>query len=328
MVQLIAASETETPAQTDIVSLIGDDPGAVGMALRLRARGRPAPDVGDLYRWASRVLPYVPPRLGYALSERLSLWGHRLPGWSRIMTNLAYALPEATDAERRHYAREVVANLLKGYYELLRLHAMSPAEALRLVDVQGLSNMHGALDRGMGALVAMPHMGNHSLVAAPVAARIGRPIMVVAERISNPAVHELFTSLRRRKDVEVVEISRQVTRTIIGALRAGKVVVLPCDRTVASATIEVKFFGARARVPSGPATLALRTGAPLLPSYVYRQPDNRSTVVIDPPLLLETDADLQRNVQRTMQAIMRIFEGYIRRRPGQWLLTEPVWTSA
>ena len=325
---MIAAPETDTPSRTDIIRLTWDDTGATGIPSRLRARGRVAPDAGDLYRWASRVLPFVPPSLGYALCERLGAWGHRMPGWSRIMANLAYVLPEATEAERQYYAREVVVNLLKGYYELLRLHATSPAAALRMVDLHGLANMHGALERGMGALVVMPHMGNHSLLSEPAAARIGRPIMVVVERVSHPAVQDLFTSLRRRKDVEVVEISRQITRTIIGALRAGKVVVLLCDRTVASATVEVEFFGAPARVPSGPATLALRTGAPLLPTYAFRQPDNRSTVVIDPPLLLETDDALQRNVQRTTQAIMRIFEGYIRRRPGQWLLTEPVWTGA
>lgn len=284
--------------------------------------------MGHLYRWASGVLPYVPPRLGYALSDRLSVLGPRLPGWSRIMANLAYVLPAATEAERQRYAREIVANLLKGYYELLRLHATSPAEALRMVDVHGLANMHGALERGMGALVAMPHMGNHSLLSEPAAARIGRPIMVVVERMADPVAQNLFMSLRRRKNVEVVEIGRNVTRTVIGALRAGKVVVLPCDRTVASATVEVDFFGAPARVPSGPATLALRTGAPLLPTYAFRQPNNRSTVVMDPPLRLEADDDLQRNVQRTMQAILRIFESYIRHRPGQWLITEPIWTGA
>ncbi len=161
-----------------------------------------------------------------------------------------------------------------------------------------------------------------------MATRIQRPLMVVVEQMADPVAHDLLNKLRRRRNVEMVEIGPRTPRTIMQGLRDGKVIVLASDRTVADATVEVEFFGAPARVPSGPAVLALRTGATLLTAFTYRQPNNRSTVVIDPPLALDPRGDLHADVQRTMQAVIRIFESYIRHHPAQWLITEPVWRTA
>ena len=284
--------------------------------------------VGNALRWGTRVLPYVPPMIGYGLCERLSVVAPYLPAWNQVLHNLAYVLPGQSDATLRFHARRIVANLIKNYYELLRLHALSPEDLEAAVDVRGAENILRALEHGRGVIAAMPHLGNHSLVSEPLATYLRTPIMAVVERMSDPTVRELVIKLRRRRNVEIVEIGPTVARTVMQKLRQNTVVVLASDRTVASATVEVDFFGAPALVPSGPAALALRTGTPLLTAFTYRLPSNRSMVVIDPPLALERSDTIQANVQRTMQAIIRIFESYIRRHPSQWLITEPVWKAA
>jgi KDO2-lipid IV(A) lauroyltransferase len=221
-----------------------------------------------------------------------------------------------------------VGNLFKNYYDLLRSHAIFTEELDRTVDIQGLENVREFVAQRKPVIAAIPHIGNISLVAEPMARRIQRPIMVVVEQMVDPTAHDLLNKLRRRRNVEMVELGPRTARTIMQGLRDGKVIVLASDRTVANATVEVEFFGAPARVPSGPAVLTLRTGATLLTAFTYRQPNNRSIVVIDPPLALDRRGDLQSDVQRTMQAVIRIFESYIRHHPAQWLITEPVWKAA
>jgi len=275
-----------------------------------------------------RVFPHLHPALAYWLCDQLSVLGPLLPGWQRVQRNLKYVLPSGSEATRRHHAREVTASLLKNYYDLLRLHAVSKNELARMVDVEGLDNLLGALSQGKGVLVAMPHMGTFSTVAEPVATISGHSILVVVEHMDDPSVHDLFTTLRKRENIEVVAIGPAVGRRIMRQLRNGQIVVLFGDRTIAEATVEVDFFGAPAQVPAGPAALAVRTGAPLLTAFTYRRPDNRSVVRIDPPLLLEQGATRMADIQHTMQAVMHIFESYIQHHPGQWVLTEPVWTSA
>ena len=48
-------------------------------------------------------------------------------------------------------------------------------------------------------------------------------------------------------------------------LRDGGVVCLLADRDLTASGVEVSFFGETARMPAGPAALALATGAALLP---------------------------------------------------------------
>ncbi len=194
-----------------------------------------------------------------------------------------------------------------------------------MTDSRGLENITTALEGGKGVIVTMPHMGNISSVAEPVATIVGQPITVVVEQMANPAIHDLINTLRRRSNISVLELGPNVVRTLIRTLRNGEIVVLPSDRTVSEATVDVPFFGKTTRIPAGPAALALRTGAPLLTAYTYRQPNQRSIVVADPQLTLHR-AEHRDEVPRIMAAVMRIFEAYIRRHPGQWLLTEPVWT--
>ena len=280
-----------------------------------------------VYDLGTRLLPYLPPSPGYRLCDHLSLLAPLVPAWPHILLNLRHVLPDATDSTRRRVGRQVIAGLLKNYYDLLRAHAVSPAELARTVEARGLGNLEGALAQGKGVLVAMPHMGNFSLISEPVAAMVKRSITIVVEQLRDPAIHTLLNGLRRRANIELVDIGPQAVRAVMRALRAGSIVVLLSDRTVAETTVDVAFFGEPATVPSGPATLALRTGAPLLTAYTYRLPTNRSRVVIDPPLRLERRGELAADVQRVMQAVMRVFETYIRRHPGQWLLTEPVWKT-
>ncbi len=281
----------------------------------------------NAYRLATRVLPFVPPPFAYWFCERLSLIGPRAGPWPRVQRNLRRVVPGEAPSTYRRLGIEIMSGLLKNYYDLLRSHAVSASELLRTVETRGLDNLLAAVARGKGVIVSMPHMGNVQLAAEPTAARANTPIMTVVEKMQDPAVHAIMNGLRRRENVSIVEIGPEATRQVVKALRAGHIVVLASDRTVAGATVDVQFFGAPARVPSGPALLALRTGASLLTAYTYRQPDNRSVVVVDPPLVPERTGDLQADVQRTMQAVMHVLESYIRRRPAQWLMTESVWVD-
>lgn len=293
-----------------------------------RFAGQTQFELADVYRIASRILPYIPPSLAYALCDQLGILGPLTPAWSNILANLEQVVPNAPDWQHAHYARRVVSGLLKNYYDLLRSHAVSSAALARTVDVVGIGNLSAALARGKGVIVVMPHMGNLSLVAETVALKVQSRIHVVVEQMTDSAVHTIINTLRRRGNIVPIEIGPRVVRPLMHALRAGEIVVLVSDRTVAAATVTVPFFGAPAVVPAGPATLALRTGAPLLTAFTYRQVSNRSTVVIDPPLQVEAQGVTDADVHHIMTAIMRIFAAYIRRQPGQWLLTERVWATA
>ena len=88
----------------------------------------------------------------------------------------------------------------------------------------------------------------------------------------------------------------------------------------------VEFFGERTTLPGGPATLALRTGAPVLPSATYFE-GRRHHAVIRPPLDVTRTGRFRDDVARVTQALAHELEDLIRAAPEQWHLLQPNWPS-
>ncbi|MCP5025161.1 MAG: phosphatidylinositol mannoside acyltransferase, partial [Actinomycetia bacterium] len=97
-------------------------------------------------------------------------------------------------------------------------------------------------------------------------------------------------------------------------------------RDIAGSGIEVDFFGECTTMPAGPAALALRTGAPLLPVGVYYRGERRHCVV-HPPMVVERQGRLRDDVTRITQDVAHRLEEIIRVAPEQWHLLQPNWPS-
>ncbi len=112
------------------------------------------------------------------------------------------------------------------------------------------------------------------------------------------------------------------------ALRANEAVCLLCDRDLDRTGIEVEFFGERTTLPAGPATLSIRTGAPLLPVGCYfTSRYNGHHTIVRPAVPTVRRGGLRDDVARVTQALARELEFLIRRAPEQWHLFQPNWPS-
>jgi len=112
------------------------------------------------------------------------------------------------------------------------------------------------------------------------------------------------------------------------ALKRNEIVCLLSDRNIGPGGVEVEFFGERTKLPAGPATLALRTGAPLLPVAVYFTGERNGHLgLVRPPVPVERRGSLREDVVRVTQALAAELEHVIRRAPEQWHLFQPNWPS-
>jgi KDO2-lipid IV(A) lauroyltransferase len=221
----------------------------------------------------------------------------------------------------------VTIGLFKNYYDLLRFHALSPSALQRTAITRGWEHPDRALAGGRGLLIVAPHCGPYTIAFAPIAQRITTRVLVVVEQLSNPRVHGLMSRLRQLPQVDIEPLGPSIARTVLRALRQNHAVILGGDRAIAEASVVVPFFGRPTPMPSGPATLALRTGVPLLTSFMQRLPDNRTLVHFDPPLTFARTNDLQADVRAATAQIAAIMERYIRHDPAQWLVAERVWNN-
>jgi KDO2-lipid IV(A) lauroyltransferase len=113
---------------------------------------------------------------------------------------------------------------------------------------------------------------------------------------------------------------------VLAALHRGEVIGLLCDRDITGDGIEVDFFGERTRLPAGPATLAARSGAPILPCCVLFEGDHHRGIIL-PPLDTTRRGGLRADVARITQDMADALAALIRRAPEQWHVFQPNWPS-
>jgi KDO2-lipid IV(A) lauroyltransferase len=218
------------------------------------------------------------------------------------------------------------ASYVQYWIESFRLPGTSPEDIDRGTVTTGYEHVAEAIDAGQGAILALPHLGAWEWAAFYLTAVRGIPVTAVAEVIEPPELAEWFVGLRNQFGIEVVPFGPDAASACIRALKANRVLALPSDRDLSGTGVPVDFFGERTTIPGGPATLALRTGAPLIPVSCYFDNDRHLGVAL-PPLDTVRRGKLREDVARVTQDLADALELLIRRAPDQWHLLQPNWPS-
>jgi lauroyl/myristoyl acyltransferase len=192
--------------------------------------------------------------------------------------------------------------------------------------IDGYEHLQAGLARGNGVILALPHLGGWEWAGAEMARR-GHDLLAVVERIEPPELLEWFAAQRAAMGIEVVALGPDVSTTVLRALRDNRIVALLCDRDIEGGGVDVEFFGERTTLPGGPATLALRTGATVVPTAVYFRPGRDHLGVVRPPVEVERMGRLRDDIARITQSIAHELELLIRVAPEQWHLLQPNWPS-
>jgi KDO2-lipid IV(A) lauroyltransferase len=246
---------------------------------------------------------------------------------AQVERNLRRVDPTLSDAELGRLVRETFESYARYYEESFRLPGTSAADLDAGFTHEGYEHIEAALAAGNGAIMAMPHLGGWEWSGFWLTQVKGLPVTAVVEQLDPPELFEWFVELRRSFGFEVVALGPEAGTATARALKANHTLALLCDRDLRGTGPEVEFFGERTTLPGGPATLALRTGAHLLPAAIYFDgPDSRHAVVL-PPLDTTRQGRLRDDVQRVTQDLAAALEGLIRRAPEQWHLLQPNWPS-
>ena len=172
-----------------------------------------------------------------------------------------FALRRAVQSSFDSYARYWV--------ESFKVPSLSKQAVARAFSTQGFDeHVGGALEQGKGAILALPHLGGWEWAGRWLADQ-GHTVTVVVEPLDNQEVFDWFVDLRSKLGMHVVPLGPGAAAAIVRALKANEIVCLLSDRDISRNGIEVEFFGERTTLPGGPATMALRTGAALLPTATY-----------------------------------------------------------
>lgn len=276
--------------------------------------------------WLASHLPVVVVDTVVALGARLAPLVS--PGRALIMArNLDRAHGRVLGKAESHRAVVRSMNAYGRYWaESFRLPGTPPQAVDAGLDITGYGHLQRALATGRGPIMALPHLGGWEWAAFWLTLVAGLRITVVVEDVQPPELRDFFFDFRRSLGMDVVVLGPDAGRAVTAAITRGEMVVLLSDRDIEGNGVMVEFFGEKTTIPAGPAALALRTGATLLPAAVYFD-GHRHRAVIRPPVDVQRLGGYRHDVARVSQLVAHELEGLIGAAPEQWHLLQPNWPS-
>ena len=274
------------------------------------------PDAAYAGGWAVvRALPEAVAHGVFRAGADLA-WRRGGPGVDVLRRNLARVAPdrdldELTRAALRSYARY--------WCEVFRLPVTSRERVVGGMATVGEPRLRESVGAGRGTVMALPHSGNWDHAGAWCGAT-GVPFTTVAERLRPESLYDRFVAFRESLGMEVLPLTggaRPPYDVLVERLEAGGTLCLLADRDLSLRGVDVRFFGEAARMPAGPAALALQTGATLLPVTLSFTDDGWQ--VVFHPEVPHTD------VATMTQAMADAFAAGIAAHPADWHMLQRLW---
>jgi len=247
---------------------------------------------------------------------------------NQALANLEAAFDrELTDSQRRDFTRQVFQSLAMGVLETLNATTWSKEDYLDAVQFEGDEHWKAALAPGKGSLFLTGHFGNWELMPPAFYHHSGIVAGAVMRDFRNAALTRRVRAIRGFHGNPIFSTEAPAVGLVRMIKKGGVISMLGDQDTQHVRAIHVDFFGRPALTPLGPAYLARRTGASILPLFIRRRRDDprRHLFRFHPPIFPDPSLPEDQDVRRMLQAFTDALEQEVRSEPGQWVWIHERW---
>ncbi|MBN1448899.1 MAG: lysophospholipid acyltransferase family protein [Bacteroidetes bacterium] len=282
-----------------------------------------------LFLGISRVLQFLPLGLVRMLARAFAGMVYFLIPIRKKLTlsQLRRAFPDRSDAEINRLARGSYVNLVTTIFELMWTPRLDDVMLSRILRLQNPDVLEDARKRGLGLVLMSGHFGNWEWLNIGVPRLLGLSVVTVVHPLHNPAVDALVESWRTMFGNRVVPLGISI-RDIIRTLRTRGIVGMIADQSGPSGAYYVRFFGRHAATYEGPATFALRTGAPIVIGFAIRAADGNYDVVFEEISSRNLGETEEQRLRELTRRHVRALERMVAEHPAQWLWQHKRWKHA
>ena len=284
-----------------------------------------------LFKTIGLLVAVIPEAMVYRLCTGLAMFGYRrfpkFRNLAREHLEIAFG-GEKSPEEIEEILRQTYANQGKNLAEFLMIpHKSAAWVQSKIVFHDPENHLQTELDKGRGVIAVGAHVGNNELVCAWLG--VNKAPMVTVVKAQRDALFTKFLMDTRSKwDTGMVFRQRGVKKECLRQVQKGMIVGLVADQNAASGGVFVDFFGKQAATVTGPADIAMKTGLPVLPSFLStRNPDNTLTVHILDPIPMRDTGDLQADLAHNAQLYTTAIENFIRKYPAEYLWWHKRWKT-
>jgi len=290
--------------------------------------------VKDALQYAAAVgllktFQWMPRPVAYRAAEIVAALGFRFAKRQRQAgtQNLQMAMPDLNQRERDAILRGAFSNLGRLLVEFSHFPSLNTKNISDLVSFEGFAHYEEAVKRGKGVIFITAHFGAWELSCFAHSLYAG-PMKFVVREIDNSRVEKLIESYRGLSGNQPIE-KRHASRDILKALRNNETVGILVDQnTTRDEGVFADFFGIPAATTPAVATLALRTGAAVIPGFlIWDSKSRRHRLRFEAPVGLTVTGDPARDIVENTRAFNHILENIVRQYPEQWLWIHRRWKT-
>lgn len=249
---------------------------------------------------------------------------------TRSVRNVGFAFGERlTGIQVEEIVRSSLKNFFRDFVEIA-IALVIPAKDLRSeIPIEGKEHLDLALAKGKGVIALGAHLGNFFLVGTRLATE-GYATWILINQPRNPRFAKFMDDYRLKVRQKTIHARprRKALRELHQVLRANELAVVIADEYRTNNGVHVPFFGRTVLARRGPATLALRTHAAVVPVYLVHDKNHGLKMIVEPELdLIRTDKDktaIRENTIRMTQWLERTVRAY----PEQWNWMNIRWQEA
>ena len=280
--------------------------------------------VAWVYILAWKLLRKLPEKTAYSLFERGAKWLVKRDGKSvqRLRKNLARVSPGLSGLQMKVLLEDAMTSYMRYWCDTFRFPNWDKERINETVTVTREELLLDGIKSGRGVIVALPHAGNWDHAGAYFCLK-GIHLVTVAERLKPERLFNEFLRYRQAMGMEVLSLDSRSLVTLEQRLREGHLIALVADRDLSKSGIDVEFFGKPARMPAGPAVLALKTGAVFLTAFVNYTP-NGIHITFD-ELSIPESGTQEEKVSVLVQKSANNFERGIGQHPQDWHMLQRIW---
>jgi KDO2-lipid IV(A) lauroyltransferase len=232
-------------------------------------------------------------------------------------------MPEYSTQKLEELTKLGMRSYLRYWFDTFRLSTWSKNRIISTTQVIRENLLRDPIHSKQGCIVALPHAGNWDHAAAYFCST-GITLTAVVEKLKPEAIFKKFLAYRESIGIEAISHKEKTIPILTQRLQAGKLIALVADRDMSRNGVEVNFFGKTSKMPSGPAILAIKTGAPLITAYVRYTPDGIQ-IIFDETIKPTNSGNEEDQIKIITQSIADNFAKRIKEYPVDWHMLQRIW---
>ena len=274
-----------------------------------------------------RLVPLLPAAREFSLYRAMgrAFWLLSPGKRAHLIANLSVLLGEERDL--RAVSRKCVENHFVNRYLNFSFPKITEANLHRYATFEGLERLDGALERGRGCVLIHAHFGPSQLPLFALGVRgyrvnqVGGPDVWGLSRLGRYCLR-MFREDERNIPARIIP-AEQFLRPAFECLKRNEILMTAGDGTgggrLIGRSMPFLFMGRSVHFPIGAASIAVRTGAALLPLFMApEEGTNRYRVIIRPEIRMETGEGREGTAVSMTEKFLESFSAALGRYPSLW----------